>query len=98
MLASVDGVIDESYYVAANASHQLDRNSGISTGAYLSWFNNGFEQLVAMASAIHASLAYYRDIWRGLTGVAAIGLDGDQPRQPSRLFCRIRPSGPALHI
>ncbi|MWV27869.1 preprotein translocase subunit YajC [Aurantiacibacter rhizosphaerae] len=75
VLASVDGVIDESYYIAANASRQLDRKSGLSAGAYISWFNGGSGTL-GDGMGYSASLAYNRDIWRGLTGVAAIGIDG----------------------
>ena len=75
VLADVDGVIDESYYIAANVSRQLDRKSGISAGAYASWFNGGSGTL-GDGVGYSASIAYNRNIWRGLTGVAAIGLDG----------------------
>ena len=75
VLADIDGVIDESYYVAANVSRQLDRKSGISAGAYASWFNGGSGTL-GDGFGYSASIAYNRNIWRGLTGVAAIGLDG----------------------
>ena len=75
VLADVDGVIDESYYVAANVSRQLDRKSGISAGVYASWFNDGSSSF-GDGIGYSASLAYNRNIWRGLTGVAAIGLDG----------------------
>ncbi|MGB3796222.1 MAG: preprotein translocase subunit YajC, partial [Alteraurantiacibacter sp.] len=74
-LARVDGVIDESYYVAANASRQLSRNSNLSAGAYVSWFNSGAGSS-GDGIGYSASLAYSRNLWRGLTGVAAIGLDG----------------------
>jgi hypothetical protein len=75
VLADVDGVIDESYYVAANLAQQLDRNSGLSAGAYASWFNAGSGNL-GDGIGYSASIAYNRDLWRGLTGVAAIGVDG----------------------
>lgn len=75
VLVNVDGVIDESYYVAANLAQQLDRNSGLSAGAYASWFNAG-EGSLGDGIGYSASLAYNRDIWRGLTGVAAVGVDG----------------------
>ncbi|RIV88723.1 preprotein translocase subunit YajC [Aurantiacibacter zhengii] len=75
VLASIDGVVDESYYVAANIAHQLDRNSGLSAGAYASWFDAGAGDL-GDGIGYSASLAYNRDIWRGLTGVAAVGIDG----------------------
>lgn len=75
VLAEVDGVVDESYYVAANLAHQLDRDSGLSAGAYASWFNAGAGSL-GDGIGYSASLAYNRNLWRGLTGVAAIGIDG----------------------
>lgn len=75
VLADVDGVIDESYYVAANLAQQLDRDSGISAGAYASWFNAGSGNL-GDGIGYSASLAYNRNLWRGLTGIAAIGVDG----------------------
>ncbi|WP_240624802.1 preprotein translocase subunit YajC [Aurantiacibacter odishensis] len=75
VLAAVDGVVDESYYIAANIAHQLDRNSGLSAGAYASWFDAGAGNL-GDGIGYSASLAYNRDIWRGLTGIAAVGIDG----------------------
>ncbi|WP_338245177.1 preprotein translocase subunit YajC [Aurantiacibacter hainanensis] len=75
LLGDIDGVIDESYYVAANATHELDRNSALSAGAYASWFDSGSGSL-GDGFGYSASLAYNRHIWRGLTGVAAIGIDG----------------------
>jgi len=75
VLADVDGVVDESYYVAANLSHQLDRSSGLSAGAYASWFDAGSGNL-GDGIGYSASLAYNRSLWRGLTGVAAVGIDG----------------------
>ena len=73
--ADIDGTIDESYYIAANISRQLDRNSGISASAYATWFDDGSNDL-GDGIGYSASLAYNRDIWRSLTGVAAVGLDG----------------------
>ena len=75
VLADVDGVIDESYYLAANLAQQLDRNSGISAGAYASWFDAGSGNL-GDGIGYSASVAYNRNLWRGLTGVAAVGVDG----------------------
>jgi len=75
VLANVDGVIDESYYVAANLAQQLDRDSGISAGAYASWFDAGSGNL-GDGIGYSASVAYNRNLWRGLTGVAAVGVDG----------------------
>lgn len=75
VLADLDGLVDESYYIAANLAHQFDRNSGLSAGAYASWFDAGAGDL-GDGIGYSASLAYNRDIWRGLTGIAAVGIDG----------------------
>lgn len=75
VLADVDGMIDESVYVAANLTHELDRRSTISTGAYATWFDDGSGGL-GDGIGYSASLAYDRRLWRGLTGVAAVGIDG----------------------
>lgn len=75
VLADVDGVVDESYYVAANLAQQLDRDSSLSAGAYASWFDAGSGSL-GDGIGYSASVAYNRSIWRGLTGIAAVGVDG----------------------
>lgn len=75
VLAAIDGVVDESYYIAANLARQLDRQSALSAGAYASWFDAGAGD-IGDGIGYSASLAYNRAIWRGLTGVAAVGIDG----------------------
>lgn len=75
VLADVNGVIDESYWIAANLAQQLDRDSGISANAYASWFDAGSGN-IGDGIGYSASVAYNRDLWRGLTGIAAVGVDG----------------------
>lgn len=75
VLGEIDGVVDESYYLAANLAYELDRRSRLSAGAYASWFDAG-SSASGDGLSYSASLAYYRDIWRQLTAIAAIGIDG----------------------
>ena len=75
ILAALDGVVDESYWLAAYASRRLDRQSQLSLGAQATMFESG---LVSDADALGYSLqaAYDRNFIAGLSGTAAVGLDG----------------------
>lgn len=75
VLASADGVIDENYWVGVYAGHQLDRRSGVNANLYANWFETGFDT-DASGLGYSASASYYRNITGGLTGTAAVGLDG----------------------
>ncbi len=74
-LANVDGLLDETYWAGAYASQQLDADSGISANAFVNWFESGFDS-DGNGMGYSASLAYYREFLRGLSGTAAVGLDG----------------------
>ena len=75
VLASADGVVDETFWVAAYAARQLDRQSQISFGGSASLFQSGYD---AGTESLGYSLsgAYNRNIVEGLTGTVALGLDG----------------------
>ncbi|MFB0611570.1 preprotein translocase subunit YajC [Aurantiacibacter poecillastricola] len=75
VLEGIDGLVDETLWTAANISRQLDRSSSLYAGASASWFDSG-SATFGDGFAWSASLAYNRDLWRGLTGTAAIGVDG----------------------
>ncbi|MCB2066265.1 MAG: preprotein translocase subunit YajC [Erythrobacter sp.] len=75
VLASVDGLIDQTFYIAGNVGQQLDRDSTLGFGGSVAWFDGGNTNL-GDGIGYSASLAYNRRIWRGLTGTAAVGLDG----------------------
>lgn len=75
VLASVDGLIDQTWYLAANVGQQLDRDSYLGLGGSVAWFEGGDTNL-GDGIGYSASLAYNRRIWRGLSGTAALGLDG----------------------
>lgn len=74
-LANVDGLLDETIWLGAYASQQLDQASGISANAYANWFDSGFDSQ-GQGMGYSAALAYYRQLIRGLTGTAAVGVDG----------------------
>ena len=74
-LANVDGLVDETIWLGAYASQQLDQASGISANAYANWFDSGFDSQ-GQGMGYSAALAYYRQLIRGLTGTAAVGVDG----------------------
>ena len=75
VLAPANGVADENIWLAAYASTRLDRMSGITANANVNWFDSGFDR-AGRATGYSASLAYYRDFIGGLSGTAAVGLDG----------------------
>jgi hypothetical protein len=75
VLGDVDGVVDETVWLAAYASTALDELSDLSFNANGSWFESTLD-LDADVLGFSASLAYRRDLIRGLSGTAAIGLDG----------------------
>ena len=74
-LANVSGLLDETYWAGAYASQQLDQDSGISANAFANWFESGFDS-DGQGMGYSASLAYYREFLRGLSGTAALGVDG----------------------
>jgi len=74
-LGGADGVVDENYWISAYASRQLDRASALSFSATGNWFDSGFVN-AGDGFGYTASLAYNRNFIAGLTGTAAIGLDG----------------------
>ncbi len=75
VLAGIDGISDENYWLAAYASQQLDRQSQVSLGGSASVFDSG---LANSSQAIGYSMtaAYNRNFIEGLSGTAALGLDG----------------------
>jgi hypothetical protein len=74
VLAAANGEVDENYWGAIYARTRLDNRSSLAANAYANWFDNGLTGDRALGYS--ASLAYYRQIIAGLTGTAAVGLDG----------------------
>lgn len=75
VLASIDGVADENYWLAAYATRRLDRQSSVNIGASGVLFDPGVEG-AGSTYGYSVVAAYNRSFVEGLTGTAAIGLDG----------------------
>lgn len=75
VLAPANGVADETVWLAGYARTRLDELSALSANAYANWFESGFD-LTGNAINYSATLAYDRRFIRGLSGIAAVGLDG----------------------
>lgn len=75
VLASANGVIDESYWVAGYLNGQIDRNSSFSTNLWANWYQSG-DALAGNTAAYGATAAYYRSLTRNITATAAVGVDG----------------------
>jgi hypothetical protein len=73
VLAPLDGLTDESYYVVGGLTRQIGQGATLTTNAYVNWFeaagNNGD------VTAIGGSAAYNRSITRRLTARAALAVD-----------------------
>ncbi len=76
VLASADGVVDETWWGAVYVSTRLDERSSVHFNATETLFDSGFDGSGGRAIGYSASLAYYRQIIAGLAGTAAVGLDG----------------------
>lgn len=74
VLASLNGVKDESYYLFLSAGRQLDADSDVSLSGYVSYFDNGSPNS-ADVQAAGLSATYSRRFWRSLTGTAAASLN-----------------------
>jgi hypothetical protein len=75
ILGQANGVTDENIWLAANLDRQLDARSRVSFNAYANWFDSGFNG-AGSSTGYGASAAYYRNIVGGLSGTAAVSLDG----------------------
>ncbi|RIV90889.1 preprotein translocase subunit YajC [Aurantiacibacter xanthus] len=75
VLAAIDGLTDENYWISAFATRRLDRRSSLNFGASASWFETGLDN-AGSSVGYSATLSYYRSLIAGLSGTAAVGLDG----------------------
>lgn len=75
VLASLNDVVEENYWISAFASRELDRRSGVNFATSATWFESGLDN-TGDGFAYSANASYYRNIIAGLTGTAAVGLDG----------------------
>lgn len=75
VLAAANGVTDENIWLAGYASTRIDERSSLTANAYGTWFESGFD-LSSDVIGYSGSLAYNRNLIRGLSATAAVGLDG----------------------
>ena len=73
VLAPVNGLTDESYYVIGGLTREIGRNANITTNAYVNWFNAAGNN--NDVTAMGASAAYNHAITQRLEGRAAIAVD-----------------------
>ncbi len=74
VLAAANGVVDESWWLAAYVSGQIDARSTFNVNAYANWLTSGFAG-AGDATVLGASAAYRRYLLDGLSANAAVGLD-----------------------
>lgn len=72
--AQIDGVKDDSYFAVAYLGTALDRLTRFESNVYVSYFDPGFTGAGDTLST-GANAALYRQIIRGLSASAAVGLD-----------------------
>jgi len=73
VLAVVDGITDESYYINAGLTRPIGRSGSFATNAYVNWFKSGGDN--ADVTAVGASAAYNRSITNKLSARAALAVD-----------------------
>lgn len=75
VLESVNGQIDENYWLNAYVNAQFDEGSMLETNVYGNWIDSG-GTFAGDTKAYGASAAYYRDLTRNLSARAALGIEG----------------------
>lgn len=72
--AQVDGVTDENYFAVGSLGTNIDRRTRFESNVYASYFDSGFASSEDVLQT-GANAALYRQIIRGLSASAAVGLD-----------------------
>ena len=72
--AQIDGVVDQNYFATAYLGRELDRRTRLDTNIYASQYDPGFAGAGNVFSA-GANAALSRQILRGLSASAAVGVD-----------------------
>jgi hypothetical protein len=73
VLAPVDGLTDESYYVIGGLTRQIGQNANLTTNAYVNWFDSASPN--GDVTAVGGSAAYNQSLTNRLTARAAVALD-----------------------
>ncbi len=77
-LPELNGLVDENYYVVGYLGRDLDSQSRFETNVYGTLYDPGFA-LAPDVYSVGANAAYYRQLWRGLSAGAAVGIDSVKP-------------------
>ena len=73
VLATLDGLTDESYYVIGGLTRQIGQNANFTTNAYVNWFDSATPG--GDVTAVGGSAAYNQSLTRRLTARAALAVD-----------------------
>jgi hypothetical protein len=73
VLAPINGLTDESYYVIAGLSREIGQSANFTTNAYVNWFDAAGSN--GNVTALGGSAAYNRSLTSRLVGRAAIAVD-----------------------
>ncbi|MCB2061681.1 MAG: preprotein translocase subunit YajC [Novosphingobium sp.] len=82
ILEAYNGVIEESYWLAAYLNGEIDNKSSFSTNLYANWFDTG-AGFGSDVMTMGATAAYYRSLTRRLSATAALGIDGANRDDPN---------------
>ncbi len=75
--ADLAGLVDQNYFAAAYLGRDIDNRSRFDTSVYANYFDPGFAGATDVLG-VGANAAYYRQIIRGLSATAAVGLDSSR--------------------
>ncbi len=72
VLAPVNGLVDQSYYLTGGLSREIGQSASLTTNAYVNWFDGAGNNDI---TAVGASAAYNQSITQRLSGRAAVAVD-----------------------
>ena len=72
VLAPINGLVDQSYYLTGGLSREIGQSASITTNAYVNWFDGAGNNDI---TAVGASAAYNQSITQRLSGRAAVAVD-----------------------
>lgn len=75
VLETVNGQVDENYWINAYLTAQFRDSSALETNFYANWVDSG-GAFAGDTKAYGATAAYYRDLTRNLSARAALGIEG----------------------
>lgn len=72
--AGIDGIVDENYWIVGSLGRELGRTARFETSVYGTYNDPGFAA-AGDSYGFGANAGYYKQLWRGLSASAAVGLD-----------------------